>query len=506
MVDIAGKIDVIIRDYIERGAYFVINRARQYGKTTTLGLLARRLSGQYLVFRASLEGSESFFVSHKTMAGGICRLLYNQLNRLKSVYADLFAQPIDDQFPMDDLSERITRLCEQSEQPIVLMIDEVDRASDYLIFASFLGMLRKKNLDRLDLGMRSTFHNVILAGVHDIKNLKARIRPDSEHAYNSPWNIAASFDVDMSFSVEEIDGMLRDYEADHQTGMDTYGLAQVIRGQTSGYPFLVSALCKRLDEVTHDWTAAGLHEAIAHLMCATNTLFDDIIKNLQTHEGFRRVIESMLIHGNRITYMPVEPAQNLGLMFGILRHVGNEARISNSIFEQYIFNYFIALEASKALIPSSETRPSIYVRDGRLDMRLVIERFAGFTKSERRPRREKLLEDDWRYLFLSYIRPIINGTGHYAEEPETRDNTRADIIVFYGKEEFVIELKLWRGQKQEEDAYNQLAGYLESRGQSRGYLVSFCGLRNPPQRGEWIKYGEYMIYEEIVPCSSGDGG
>ena len=32
MVDISGRIDQIIRDYIEKGQYFTINRARQYGK------------------------------------------------------------------------------------------------------------------------------------------------------------------------------------------------------------------------------------------------------------------------------------------------------------------------------------------------------------------------------------------------------------------------------------------------------------------------------------------
>ena len=36
MVDITDKIDEIIRDYIECDEYFVINRARQYGKSTTL--------------------------------------------------------------------------------------------------------------------------------------------------------------------------------------------------------------------------------------------------------------------------------------------------------------------------------------------------------------------------------------------------------------------------------------------------------------------------------------
>lgn len=43
MVDISNRIDEIVKDYIEQGKYFTMNRARQYGKTTTLYLLERRL-------------------------------------------------------------------------------------------------------------------------------------------------------------------------------------------------------------------------------------------------------------------------------------------------------------------------------------------------------------------------------------------------------------------------------------------------------------------------------
>ena len=49
MVDISDRIDRIIQDYIENGKYFTINRARQYGKTTTLYLLERRLQKDYIV-------------------------------------------------------------------------------------------------------------------------------------------------------------------------------------------------------------------------------------------------------------------------------------------------------------------------------------------------------------------------------------------------------------------------------------------------------------------------
>jgi hypothetical protein len=52
--------------------------------------------------------------------------------------------------------------------------------------------------------------------VYDIKNLKLKLRPDGEHQYNSPWNIAARFSVDMSFSTEQIAHMLQEYEDDEQ--------------------------------------------------------------------------------------------------------------------------------------------------------------------------------------------------------------------------------------------------------------------------------------------------
>lgn len=61
---------------------------------------------------------------------------------------------------------------------------------------------------------------MILAGVYDIKNLKRKLRPEEGHRYNSPWNIAADFSIEMSFSESEIAGMLQEYEIDHRTGMN----------------------------------------------------------------------------------------------------------------------------------------------------------------------------------------------------------------------------------------------------------------------------------------------
>lgn len=61
-----------------------------------------------------------------------------------------------------------------------------------------------------------------------IKNLKLKIHPDSERRYNSPWNIVAKFNLDMSFLVEQIAAMLQEYESDNHTGMDIGAVSQNI--------------------------------------------------------------------------------------------------------------------------------------------------------------------------------------------------------------------------------------------------------------------------------------
>ena len=60
----------------------------------------------------------------------------------------------------------------------------------------------------------------------NIKNLKLKLRPDDEKKYNSPWNVAVDFMVDMSFSAGEIGTMLKAYEEEHMSGMDIEAVSE----------------------------------------------------------------------------------------------------------------------------------------------------------------------------------------------------------------------------------------------------------------------------------------
>ena len=111
-------------------------------------------------------------------------------------------------------------------------------------------------------------------------------------------------------------------------------------------------------------------------------------------------------------------------------------------------------------------------------------------KEEYRKEDEKFLEQQGRLLFLCFLKPIINGVGFYYVEPETRNNTRMDIVVAYGGEEHIIELKIWRGAQYRTEGIRQLEAYMDNRRTDMGYLVSFSFLKEKKYLSGWVLESE----------------
>ena len=219
MVDINNKLDKIIT-LIKRRDYFVINRPRQYGKTTTMFMLEQRLKDDYLVISISFEGiGDEVFLKEESFSKVFVELMAESLEFTDESESKRLidnAKPIEN---LRDLSKVITKFIKDSKKEVILFIDEVDKSSNNQLFLSFLGMLRNKYLSRQQ-GKDKTFSSVILAGVYDIKNLKIKLRNEDETKYNSPWNIAVNFDIDMSFNILEIESMLREYVNDKNIIID----------------------------------------------------------------------------------------------------------------------------------------------------------------------------------------------------------------------------------------------------------------------------------------------
>jgi len=500
MVDTNKKIDHIVTEYVDAGEYFIINRARQYGKTTTLELLYKRLLGTCIVFKLSFEGKDEYFASLEILADGLRDDFHTMLLEQHAALAYLFEEKIDERFPLKDLGRRTTQLCQGAGRPVVLIIDEVDKACDNQLFLTFLGWLRDQYITKnTQRNSQFTFQSVILAGVHDIKNLRMKIRPEEKHRYNSPWNIATRFDVDMSFSALEIATMLKEYEAQHQKKMDIAKVSTRLYYYTSGYPFLVSLLCKSIDEDGLSWTGEGVDEAQKRILKTTNTLFDDVIKNLVNYPSFGAMVKGILLDGEHVPFEIRDPDIDLGLMFGILKDNDGKACVSNIMFETLILNYYISTSKARSRINQYVSQSSTrFLEEGKLDMALVLQRFAAFLKSEYRDEDGSFIEREGRLLFLSFLKPIINGMGHYVVEPETRGSRRMDVVVFYGLQKYIVELKIWHGERAASDAYDQLVGYLQGQEQKVGYLLSFCENRKGPREGRVFEHKGCTITEVII--------
>lgn len=280
----------------------------------------------------------------------------------------------------------LSGLCRNSPRPIVLMIDEVDSAGNNQVFIDFLAQLRGYYLKRDKMPV---FHSVILASVYDIKNLKLKLRPESEHQYNSPWNIAAKFKIDMSFSAGQIASMLEEYESDYHTEMDVQSVAEEIYEYTSGYPVLVSAICRYIDEELIDedsfkdlrkaWSKEGVAEAVKSILKESTPLFESMVKQLDIYKDLRFMIESILYQGRNIPFSPDEKAVSIGLMFGFLVERNGHVAISNRIFEMYLLNLFMTQEAVKSeAFSRGESDKVQFIKNNRLDMELVLEKFVEY--------------------------------------------------------------------------------------------------------------------------------
>lgn len=288
MVDVTDKIDQI-RALVDRGRYFTIKRARQYGKTTVLTALAKALEPDYRVISLDFQGiSAAGFRTEQIFVQEFSRLILAGTQRgliIPDEIRDKLQNYVDrneNKAKLGELFDTLTKWCTVSEKEIVLIIDEVDSATNNQVFLDFLAQMREGYLKR-EAASVSTFKSVILAGVTDVKHMKSKIRDDEQHKVNSPWNIATDFDVVMKLDESGVLKMLQQYASEHAMSFDCEGLAKEIVAYTNGYPYLVSRICQIIDEklvpakfadLNLAWTREGFLEAVKTLINDDNTLFE----------------------------------------------------------------------------------------------------------------------------------------------------------------------------------------------------------------------------------------
>lgn len=507
MVDISGKVNRIL-EMVEQGDYFVMNRPRQYGKTTTVYMLTQHLkkTADFFPVKLSFEGvgSESFR-SEASFIEVFLLQLKNVFRLAGDGNMESFIGKAAGISSIYRLGMLLSEMIAKIGKKTILVIDEVDKCTVNQLFLDFLGMLRDKYLKAVQ-GDDITFHSVILVGVHDIKSLKIKIRPEEEKKYNSPWNIAVDFKVNMNFEPAEIVSMLTAYAEDKKKPVKMGNvelLAETLYDYTSGHPFLVSKLCKLADEEIltkgkqKEWTPGLIGEAFERLVCEsyTTTNFDEIDKNLENNRALYDLVFKIIIDGEKKTFSIGNPVIARGVMLGILSDSPGDVTIHNKVYKQRIYNYMTSKIDTSTDMDGYNFRENFLGHNDTLDMEKILLKFQEFTKHQYSQDNKAFLEKDSRLVFLAFIKPIINGKGFDFKEVQVSEEKRLDVVLTYMNNKYIIELKKWYGDEYHRKGLAQLCDYLERQSQSKGYLLIFdFRSRDKEWKQERIRMGNKEIF------------
>ena len=236
------------------------------------------------------------------------------------------------------------------------------------------------------------------------------------------------------------------------------------------------------------------------MLSEQNTLFDSLIHKLEDYPELEVMLKDLLFRGKEILYVVGLRCVETALMFGFVKKEENRIVIANRIFETLLYNLFLASHdmCQNRLYDAALMEKNQFIRNGHLDMKLVLEKFIIHFDDLYGDRPQDFAEEDGRKYFLLYLRPIINGVGNYYIESQTRNMERTDVIVDYLGEQFIIELKIWRGNAYHERGEKQLADYLDYYHLKKGYMLSFNFNKNKQAGIKEIWFGNRLLIEAVV--------
>ena len=473
MIDASTRLQGV-EQLIESKQYFVIHAARQSGKTTYLLDLMKKLNAEskYYATYCSLEILQEI----RDVKEGIPLLIKG----LKEAFCtsnvpknELFAENADYSNYSGVLHSELKKYCKLLDRPLVIFFDEADCLKEGTLI-SFLRQLRMGYVNR---ALAPFVHSLALVGMRNIRDFKAKIRPDTETLGSaSPFNIVTEALTLKNFTKEEIITLYNQHTADTGQLFDADAVDLVFE-QTQGQPWLVNAIAREVivrilqSDYTQPVTASMVHQAIQTIILRRDTHIDSLLERLK-EERVRRVIEPM-INGD-IFLDRLSDDYKYVTDLGLIKDVNNRIQPSNPIYAEVIART-LSYDAQKNLmIQKPESDIPRYLKDGKIDIDFLMQDFQQFWREN-----SAIWVDYFQYreaaphlILQAFLQRVLNGGGDIIREPAAGTG-RADLCVVYEGHKYPIELKIYRSEKTVSDGIKQTLQYMDTFGCTEGWLAIF---------------------------------
>ena len=499
-----------LADYINRvkqGRYIVLFAPRQTGKTTLFRNVLDALEAEgnsYLPIHLNFEGyvdtnANTFYPS---LGREICRQIIHTLEKRKENPSDNLSHFIEntritDSISMREFFESLGVLLQN--QLFTIIIDEFDGIPlDAL--RGFLHTLRQIYLSNTS---PKCPYSVGIVGVKNITQL-------NYDRSISPFNIQDEFRLS-NFSLAQVEELYSQYT--EETGQPIMSeVMEAVQTQTAGQPFLVNRfgqiLTDELDIPKSEMIQMHhFNKAYKKILKEQNTNISHLITNIRRDPRFEKLLMRITFYEERRRFNLDDEIISELATYGIIgEDEDGMCQIRNPIYLHRILLAFQPLINGLEDRYFAEDGPIDFTEyvspNGQLQMRTLIDNFQDFiARSGYRILQVPDTPQEFvgQYLLFAYLDEFVNIVRAMMYLEVQTGRGRADLIISYNEQKYIIETKVWRTEKAYQAGKQQLAAYLRLEDATEGFYIVFDYRENAISQVETETFDGITIQSYVIP-------
>ena len=465
-------------DRIKEGRYVVLFAPRQTGKTTFFRHALDTLSTEepnyfpiQLDFQILRNVSPNVFYErfYELIRGQIETVLRQRRKNASGELTQFLEHTqLTDSFSMLSFFEQLDNLLEN--QHIVILIDEFDGIPETVV-SDFLYTLRH-------IYLSNELHCPYSVGIVGVKSI-TQLNYDRSI---SPFNIQDDFNLP-NFTLEQIRELFSQYT--EETGQPfAPEVIEILHKQTGGQPFLVNRFAQILTEELDILKTEPIgmeHFLIAHaqMLDEQNTNITHLLTNIRRNPHFKKTLMKITSYEQGMKFSLDNEIINELTTYGVIaRGTDGMCEIINPIYQHRVIQAFRPLfnGLEHDYFPEDTDFEDYLTSEGYIDLGKLLDNFrdfiarVGFRILQVPDTPQEFVGQDLLYAYLDQFVSIARGA-MYLEVQTGRG--RIDLIIFHNGRKYIVETKIWEGEKRYQAGKQQLKAYLKVEKALEGYYVVF---------------------------------
>lgn len=494
-------------DFINRikmGRYIVLFAPRQTGKTTffksalnTLALEDLNYFAIQLNFDTYADLSMSDF--YDSLYEDMREEIKNVFHRQDSDSSGPLRNFLDDTnftnaFSMRRFFSKFEKFL--NNQKVVLIIDEFDGIPQDAV-SGFLNALRH-------IYLSDELHCPYSVGIVGVKSI-TQLNYDRSI---SPFNIQDDFNLP-NFTLEQVQELLSQYTG--ETGQPfAPEVIEILHKQTGGQPFLVNRFAQILTDeldILKTETICLEHFLTTHaqILQEQNTNITHLLTNIRRNPHFKKTLMKITSYDRGMKFNLDNEVINELATYGVIaKGKDNLCEIVNPIYQHRIIQAFEPLinGLENNYFPEDTDFEDYLTPAGQIDLERLLDNFrdfiarVGFRILQVPDTPQEFVGQDLLYTYLDQFVSIVRGA-MYLEVQTGRG--RIDLVIFHNGRKYIVETKIWEGEKRYQAGKQQLLAYLKLEKALEGYYVVFDHRENPTPLVESETEGDVRIRSYVIP-------